>query len=96
MEIAFILSAAMIGIAYLGSNSSPSVEKLATYECGFEAFSDSKLKFDVHFYLVAILFIIFDLEAAFLFPWAILFSSIDWFGYGSIMLFGDLNCRSYL
>jgi len=82
-----VLSAAMVGIAFFRSKSSPSVEKLAAYECGFEAFSDSRLRFDVRFYLVAILFIIFDLEVAFLFPWAISFSKIGWFGYSSMMLF---------
>jgi NADH-quinone oxidoreductase subunit A len=85
--IAAVLSAAMVGIAFFRSQSSPSTEKLAAYECGFEAFSDSRLRFDVRFYLVAILFIIFDLEVAFLFPWAISFSKIGWFGYGSMMMF---------
>lgn len=67
--------------------SKPDSEKLSAYECGFEAFSDARLKFDVRFYLVAILFIIFDLEIAFLFPWAIALKDIGMFGFWSMMLF---------
>jgi NADH-quinone oxidoreductase subunit A len=66
---------------------SPDPEKLSAYECGFNAFDDARMKFDVRFYLVAILFIIFDLEVAFLFPWAVSFGTLGWFGYGSMMLF---------
>jgi NADH-quinone oxidoreductase subunit A len=61
--------------------------KLSPYECGFEAFEDSRMKFDVRYYLVAILFIIFDLEVAFLFPWAITFGGLGWFGFWSMMIF---------
>ena len=70
----------------LGANKGGK-EKLSPYECGFEAFDSPRKKFDVRFYLVAILFIIFDLEIAFLFPWAIVLSEIGWFGFGSMMLF---------
>jgi len=65
----------------------PDAEKLSPYECGFEAFDDARRKFDVRFYLVAILFIIFDLEVAFLFPWAVTLGDIGAFGYWSMCLF---------
>ena len=65
----------------------PDKAKTSPYECGFEAFSDARLKFDVRFYLVAILFIIFDLEIAFLFPWAVSLKSLGYFGFFSMLLF---------
>jgi len=65
----------------------PDSEKLSPYECGFEAFEDSRMKFDVRYYLVAILFIIFDLEIAFLFPWAVVLQEIGMFGFLAMMLF---------
>jgi NADH-quinone oxidoreductase subunit A len=65
----------------------PDSEKLSPYECGFEAFEDSRMKFDVRYYLVAILFIIFDLEIAFLFPWAVVLKDIGLFGFMAMMLF---------
>jgi NADH-quinone oxidoreductase subunit A len=70
-------------IAYKSSDP----EKLSAYECGFNAFDDARMKFDVRFYLVAILFIIFDLEVAFLFPWAVAFGELGWFGFWSMMIF---------
>ena len=70
----------------LGPNH-PDSEKLSPYECGFEAFEDSRMKFDVRYYLVAILFIIFDLEIAFLFPWAVAFKDISMLGFWSMMVF---------
>jgi NADH-quinone oxidoreductase subunit A len=70
----------------LGPNR-PDPEKLSPYECGFEAFEDARMKFDVRYYLVAILFIIFDLEIAFLFPWAVVLNEIGWFGFVSMMVF---------
>ena len=70
----------------LGANR-PDADKLSPYECGFEAFEDARMKFDVRYYLVAILFILFDLEIAFLFPWAIVLQEIGWFGYFSMMVF---------
>ena len=72
--------------AILGPNR-PDSEKLSPYECGFEAFEDSRMKFDVRYYLVAILFIIFDLEIAFLFPWAIVLERIGLFGFTAMMIF---------
>ena len=65
----------------------PDPEKVSAYECGFNAFDDARMKFDVRFYLVSILFIIFDLEVAFLFPWAITFGELGWFGFWSMMAF---------
>lgn len=85
--VALGLSLFIILLAKLRSVSAPDKEKLSPYECGFEAFSDARIKFDVRYYLVAILFIIFDLEIAFLFPWAISLKSIGWFGFGSMMVF---------
>ena len=65
----------------------PDAEKLSPYECGFEAFEDTRMRFDVRYYLVAILFIIFDLEIAFLFPWAVVLEDLGWFGYIAMMIF---------
>lgn len=67
--------------------SKPTPEKLSPYECGFEAFEDARMKFDVRYYLVAILFIIFDLEIAFLFPWAVSLDAIGFFGFAAMMIF---------
>jgi NADH-quinone oxidoreductase subunit A len=85
--IALALSVGFVLINFLASPSNPDPEKLSAYECGFEAFDDSRMEFDVRFYLVAILFIIFDLEIAFLFPWAISLGSIGMLGFWSMMLF---------
>ena len=85
--IAFGLSCVFIILNYLLSPKNPDPEKLSAYECGFEPFNDSRMEFDVRFYLVAILFIIFDLEIAFLFPWAISLGQIGLFGFCSMMLF---------
>lgn len=65
----------------------PDDEKMSPYECGFEAFEDARMKFDVRYYLVAILFIIFDLEIAFLFPWAVVLEQVGWVGFWSMMVF---------
>ena len=85
--IAFGLSVAFVGLNYLVSPKKPDPEKLSPYECGFEPFNDSRMEFDVRFYLVAILFIIFDLEIAFLFPWAISLGQIGLYGFTSMMIF---------
>ena len=85
--IALILSVGFIVINFLFSPKNPDPEKLSAYECGFEPFSDSRIEFDVRFYLVAILFIIFDLEIAFLFPWAISLGNIGILGFISMMIF---------
>ena len=85
--IALIISVGFIALNFLFSPKNPDPEKLSAYECGFEAFSDSRMEFDVRFYLVAILFIIFDLEIAFLFPWAISLGNIGSLGFFSMMIF---------
>ena len=85
--IALLLSCAFIAINFILSPKNPDPEKLSAYECGFEPFQDSRMEFDVRFYLVAILFIIFDLEIAFLFPWAISLGSIGFLGFVSMMIF---------
>lgn len=81
------LSVALILISWIRGVNNPDPEKLSSYECGFEPFGESRNKFDVRFYLVAILFIIFDLEIAFLFPWAITLGNIGLFGFLSMMVF---------
>ncbi len=85
--VAIGLSMLMIIIGYLRGPQKPDTEKLSAYECGFEAFSDARMKFDVRFYLVALLFIIFDLEVAFLFPWAVSLNEVGIFGFWSMMVF---------
>ena len=92
----FILVGAAIGVlpligtkvlSVLLGHDRPYPQKLSPYECGFEAFEDARMKFDVRYYLVAILFILFDLEIAFLFPWAIVLQEIGWFGFWGMMVF---------
>ena len=85
--IALGLSCAFIMINFILSPKNPDPEKLSAYECGFEAFDDARSKFDVKFYLVSILFIIFDLEIAFLFPWAVSLKNIGALGFYSMMFF---------
>ena len=85
--IALSLSIGFIVLNFFLSPNKPDPEKLSAYECGFEPFDDSRMEFDVRFYLVAILFIIFDLEIAFLFPWAISLGNIGILGFSSMMIF---------
>ena len=85
--IAVALSLAMVVASYVVARQKPDSEKLSAYECGFEAFDDARSRFDIRFYLVAILFIIFDLEVAFLFPWAISLGEIGLFGFWSMVVF---------
>ena len=85
--IAVALSLAMVIASFILARQKPDTEKLSAYECGFEAFDDARSRFGVRFYLVAILFIIFDLEVAFLFPWAVSLGDIGLFGFWSMMLF---------
>ena len=85
--VALSLSVGFIVLNFLFSPKNPDSEKLSAYECGFEAFGDSRMEFDVRFYLVAILFIIFDLEIAFLFPWAISLGNLGPLGFWSMMAF---------
>ena len=87
LGIAIVLGAALILLPLVIAPSKPDPEKLSAYECGFPAFGDARMKFDVRFYLVAILFIIFDLEIAFLFPWAVALSRIGGFGLAAMGIF---------
>ncbi len=77
----------LLGLGFLIGKGSKDAAKLSPYECGFEAFEDTRTKFDVRYYLVAILFIIFDLEIAFLFPWAVVLDQIGMFGFLAMVLF---------
>jgi NADH-quinone oxidoreductase subunit A len=85
--VALAFGGVMIGVGWVLGPSRPDSEKLSPYECGFEAFEDARMKFDVRYYLVAILFILFDLEIAFLFPWAVTLNEIGAFGFWSMMIF---------
>ena len=85
--ISLFLSIGFIALNFVFSPKKPDPEKLSAYECGFEPFNDSRMEFDVRFYLEAILFIIFDLEIAFLFPWAISLGNIGFLGFISMMIF---------
>ena len=87
LGVATALGSVLIGLGFLFGPRRPDAEKLSAYECGFEAFSDSRMKFDVRYYLVAILFIVFDLEIAFLFPWAVSLGSIGTVGLIAMGLF---------
>ena len=85
--VALAFGGLLVGAGALLAPNNPDSEKLSPYECGFEAFEDARMKFDVRYYLVAILFILFDLEIAFLFPWATVINDIGTFGFLSMMLF---------
>jgi NADH-quinone oxidoreductase subunit A len=87
LAVAIVVACAAVGLSFLLAKQKPDSEKNSAYECGFEAFSDAHHKFDVRFYLVAILFIIFDLEIAFLFPWAITLGAIGFAGFSAMLLF---------
>src|SRR2546427_12478771 len=85
--IALVIGLALLVAPFIVAYQQPDPEKLSAYECGFNAFDDARMKFDVRFYLVAILFIIFDLEVSFLFPWAIAFGQLGLYGYWSVIIF---------
>jgi NADH-quinone oxidoreductase subunit A len=85
--VATVIGLVLLTVAFLVAYKQPDPEKLSAYECGFNAFDDARMKFDVRFYLVAILFIIFDLEVSFLFPWAAAFGQLGVYGFWSMMLF---------
>lgn len=87
LAIATGMAIVIITASYIAAHHYPDTEKLSSYECGFEPFSDARRQFDVRFYLVALLFIIFDLEVAFLFPWAVSLGDIGVFGFWSMMIF---------
>nr|YP_004339018.1 NADH dehydrogenase subunit 3 [Coccomyxa subellipsoidea C-169]ADY75460.1 NADH dehydrogenase subunit 3 [Coccomyxa subellipsoidea C-169] len=85
--IATGLAIILLGVSFLASTRKPDPEKISAYECGFDPFDDARSRFDVQFYLVAILFIIFDLEVTFLFPWALVLNRVGLFGFWSMMAF---------
>lgn len=87
IALAFTISSAMLVGSLLAGPSKPDAQKLSSYECGFDPFSDARSKFDVRFYLVALLFILFDLEIVFLFPWAVTLGKIGIFGFWSMIVF---------
>jgi NADH-quinone oxidoreductase subunit A len=87
MGVAGVIGLALMIAPMLVAVRNPDPEKVSAYECGFNAFDDARMKFDVRFYLVSILFIIFDLEVAFLFPWAVALKDVGGFGFWSMMLF---------
>ena len=87
LGVALAIGLALLVSPFLLAFKNPDPEKLSAYECGFNAFDDARMKFDVRFYLVSILFVIFDLEVAFLFPWAVAFKDVGLFGFWSMMVF---------
>jgi NADH-quinone oxidoreductase subunit A len=87
MALSGLIGLALLIAPFLVAYRNPDPEKLSAYECGFDAFDDARMTFDVRFYLISILFIIFDLEVAFLFPWAITFGKLGWLGFWSMMVF---------
>jgi len=87
IAVGLVLGAVLLTVGRLVAPHKPDAKKNSPYECGFEAFEDARMKFDVRYYLIAILFILFDLEIAFLFPWAVVIPDIGFFGYAAMMLF---------
>ena len=87
IAVAGVIAGALLLAPFLVAYQSPDPEKLSAYECGFNAFDDARMKFDIRFYLVSLLFIIFDLEVAFLFPWAVAFHDVGHLGFWSMMAF---------
>ena len=87
LGVSLVIGLALMVAPFLVAVRHPDPEKVSAYECGFNAFDDARMKFDVRFYLVSILFIIFDLEVAFLFPWAVAFKDVGLFGFWSMMVF---------
>jgi NADH:ubiquinone oxidoreductase subunit 3 (subunit A) len=85
--IAFALACIILGLAFIFATRKADPEKISAYECGFDPFDDARSRFDIQFYLVSILFIIFDLEVTFLFPWALTLNRISYFGFWSMMVF---------
>lgn len=87
IAISAVIAGALLVAPFLVAFKAPDAEKLSAYECGFNAFDDARMKFDVRFYLVSLLFIIFDLEVAFLFPWAVAFKQVGTAGFWAVMVF---------
>jgi len=96
MAVSAIIAGALLIIPFIVAYRAPDAEKLSAYECGFNAFDDARMKFNVRFYLVSILFIIFDIEIAFLFPWAVSFSAIGALGFWSMMVFLGLLTAGFI
>ena len=87
ITLAVIIGGVVVGLGFVLGSHKPDSQKVSPYECGFEVFEDTRMKFDVRYYLVAILFIIFDLEIAFLFPWAVVLEEIGMVGFWAMVLF---------
>ena len=87
ITLAVIIGGVVVGLGFVLGTSKPDSQKVSPYECGFEVFEDTRMKFDVRYYLVAILFIIFDLEIAFLFPWAVVLEDVGMVGFWAMVLF---------
>ena len=87
LVISFVLAIVILGLWFVFSIQKVDPEKISAYECGFDPFDDARSRFDIRFYLVAILFIIFDLEVTFLFPWAIVLNKLGMFGFSTMMVF---------
>ena len=87
LGLSAVIGLALLVVPFLVAVKNPDPEKVSAFEAGFDAFDDARMKFDVRFYLVSILFIIFDLEVALLFPWALAFYVIGWFGFSAVMIF---------
>ncbi len=85
--ISLVLSLLILGLSFVFSTQKADPEKVSAYECGFDPFDDARSRFDIRFYLVAILFIIFDLEVTFLFPWAVSLNKMSFFGFWSMIVF---------
>jgi NADH-quinone oxidoreductase subunit A len=96
IAVALGIALAILVLPFVFAYKQPDPEKLSAYECGFNAFDDARMTFDVRFYLVAILFIIFDLEVSFLFPWAVTFGEIGLFGFWSMMVFLGVLTVGYI
>jgi NADH-quinone oxidoreductase subunit A len=87
MALSFVIGGALLVAPFIVAYKKPDAEKLSAYECGFNAFDDARMRFDIRYYLVSLLFIIFDLEVAFLFPWAVAFRQIGAVGFWSVIVF---------
>jgi NADH-quinone oxidoreductase subunit A len=96
IAVALAIGLVLLLVPFFIAYRQPDPEKLSAYECGFNAFDDARMKFDVRFYLVAILFIIFDLEVSFLFPWAVAFGDLGLYGYWSMMIFLGVLTVGYI
>lgn len=94
--VSLAIGLALLAAPFMLAFQAPDDEKLSAYECGFNPFDDARMKFDIRFYLVAIMFIIFDLEMAFLYPWAVSFGKLGWFGFWSMTVFLGVLTIGYI